>query len=251
MMFRDILTVMWKERKELFTERETVRGTLASFLGPLIMTAAMGIVAPLLLGRAWVESAASLATALFVSLMFGGMTAGSVAGERERHTLETLLASRLSDQGILLGKVGIAVAFAWASATGTVLLGLVTVNVVHWAGGLQFYPPMVIVADLLVSPLAATLSAAMGVFVSLKAATVREAEQNIMALLAGGTMVLVWAPILVLKTIPGLEARFSELLTSLDITKAALVLLSVLIALDVGFLVAAMHRFQRARLIVV
>ena len=27
-MFRDILTVMWKERKELFTERDTVRGTL-------------------------------------------------------------------------------------------------------------------------------------------------------------------------------------------------------------------------------
>jgi hypothetical protein len=89
----------------------------------------------------------------------------------------------------------------------------------------------------------------MGVFVSLGAATVREAEQNMMALLVGGSMVLAWAPILVLKTIPGLEARFAELLTSLNATHFILALLFVLIALDAAFLVAAMHRFQRARLI--
>jgi hypothetical protein len=90
----------------------------------------------------------------------------------------------------------------------------------------------------------------MGVFVSLRAATVREAEQNIMALLAGGSMVLVWAPILVLRTVPGLEARFVELLNRLDATQLILVLLFVLIALDAGFLMAAKRRFQRARLIV-
>ena len=33
--------------------------------------------------------------------------------ERERHTLETLLASRLSDRAILLGKIGAAVGFEW------------------------------------------------------------------------------------------------------------------------------------------
>ena len=245
----DILTVMWKERKELFTERETVRGTLASLLGPLIMMATMGIVIPWQVGRVWVETPLSLGPALFVSLMFGGMTAGTIAGERERHTLETLLASRLSDQAILFGKVAIAVCFASASALGTVLLGLVTVNITHWGGRLLLYPPTVIVADLLLSLLMATLSAAMGVFVSLTAATVREAEQNMMALLAGGSVVLPWAPILVLKTIPGLEARFAELLTSLNVTQFILVLLFVLIALDAAFLVAAMHRFQRATLI--
>ena len=250
-MFSDIWTVMWKERKEWFSERETVRGALAIFLGPLIMMAAVGILAPWRLGKAWVETPVSLAMALFVSLMFGGTTAGSIAGERERHTLETLLASRLSDQGILYGKLASAVAFAWASATGAILLGLATVNVAHWGSGLLVYRPTVIVADLLLSPLAATLSAAMGVFVSLKAATVREAEQNIMALLVGGSMVLIWGPILLLRTIPGLETRFSELLTSLDVTQVVLVLLLVLIALDVGFVVAAMHRFRRARLIVV
>jgi hypothetical protein len=95
----------------------------------------------------------------------------------------------------------------------------------------------------------ATLSAAMGVFVSLRAATVREAEQNIMALLAGGSMILAWVPILLLKTIPGLEARFAELLPSLDVMQFAPIILFALIALDIVFLVAAKHRFQRGRLI--
>jgi len=248
-MINDILTVMWKEWKELFTERETVRGTLASFLGPLVMMATMGIIAPWQAGRIWVETPLSLAPALFVSLMFGGMTAGAIAGERERHTLETLLASRLSDQAILFGKVAVAVCFASASALGTVLLGLVTVNIAHWGGRLLLYPLTVIVTGLLLSLLMATLSAAMGVFVSLRAATVRKAEQDMMALLVCGFMVVAWAPILVLKTIPGLEARFAELLTSLDVTHLILALLFVLIALDAGFLVAAIHRFQRARLI--
>jgi ABC-2 type transport system permease protein len=250
MLGEDILTVMWKEWKELFTERETVRGTLAAFLGPLIMIAALGVVAPWQAGQAWLKAPFSVVAAFFVSLMFGGMTATSIAAERERHTLETLLASRLSDRAILFGKVAIAVCFASASALATVLIGLVTVNITHWNGGLQLYRLPVIVADLLVSVLAATLSAAMGVSVSLRAATVRQAEQNIMALVVAGSMVLPWVPILLLKTVPGLEARFAEMLTSLDARQVILILLSALTLLDTGFLLAAMHRFQRARLIV-
>jgi len=251
LMLGDILTVMWKERKELFTERETMWGTLVSFLGPLIMVAALGIVAPWQVGTAWVETPMSLIVALFVSLMFGGMTAGSIAGERERHTLETLLASRLRDQAILLGKVGIAVCFASACALGTVLFGMVTVNATHWMGRLLLYPPMVLIGNLVLSLLTATLSASTGVFVSLKAATVREAEQNIMALLAGGSMVLGWLPILALKAVPGLEALLSEVVRDLHFAQVFAVLLSLLIALDAGILVAAKRRFRRARLILV
>jgi hypothetical protein len=83
----------------------------------------------------------------------------------------------------------------------------------------------------------------------LKAATVRQAEQNIMALLMVGPMVLLVGPVLALKTIPALEAHFVKLLNSLDATQFVLILLSVLIVLDVAFLVGAKRRFQRARLI--
>ncbi|MGD2146511.1 MAG: ABC transporter permease subunit [Anaerolineae bacterium] len=250
-MLGDILTVMWKEGKELFTERETVRGTLASLLGPLIMVAALGIVAPWQVGPTWVETPMSSAVALFVALMFGGTTAGSIAGERERHTLETLLASRLSDRGILLGKIGIAVCFASTCALGTVLLGMVIVNLTGWTGRLLVYPLIVLVADVMLGLLTATLAATVGVFVSLRSATVREAEQNVMAILGVGSMVLVWGSVLALRTIPGLEARFSGLVADLSFVEVFLVLVSVLAVLDTGFLAAADRRFQRARLTVV
>ena len=51
------------------------------------------------------------------------MIADGIPGERERHTLETLLASRLSDRSILLGKVMAAVPTAGASWSST-----------HWWG---------------------------------------------------------------------------------------------------------------------
>jgi ABC-2 type transport system permease protein len=183
--------------------------------------------------------------------MFGGMTAGSIAGDRERHTLETLLASRLADRGILLGKIGIAVCFASSCTLGTVLLGMVTVNVTHRTGHLLLYRPMVLVADLVMGLLTATLAATVGVFVSLRAATVREAEQNIMAILGAGSMLVVWGSVSALKTIPGLDAWFSELVGDLEFVQVFLVLVSVLAVLDVGFLSAADRRFQRPRLTVV
>jgi len=249
-MLGDMLTVMWKEGKELFTERETVRGTLASLRGPLIMVAALGIVAPWQVGPAWVETPMSSTVALFVALMFGGTTAGSIAGERERHTLETLLASRLSDRGILLGKIGIAVCFASTCALGTVVLGMVTVNLTGWTGRLLVYALMVLVADVMLGFLTATLAATVGMFVSLRAATVREAAQNVMAILGVGSMVLVWGSVLALRTIPGLEAGFSRLVADLHFADIFLALASVLVVLDAGFLIVADRRFQRVRLTV-
>lgn len=41
------------------------------------------------------------------------MVADSFAGERERHALETLLASRLSDRAILLGEAAALTSYGW------------------------------------------------------------------------------------------------------------------------------------------
>ena len=62
------------------------------------------------------------------------MIADSFAGERERHTLETLLASRLSDRAILFGKIAACIAYGWLMAMLCVLVGTITENVSHWEG---------------------------------------------------------------------------------------------------------------------
>jgi ABC-2 type transport system permease protein len=52
----------------------------------------------------------------------------AIAGERERHTLETLLASRISDRAILLGKVIVTTGYAWGTALLGLLFGLFVAN---------------------------------------------------------------------------------------------------------------------------
>src|SRR5438552_19092990 len=75
----------------------------------------------------------------FVIITFIG---DAIAGERERHTLETLLASRISDRAILLGKVIVTVGYAWGMALVSLLLGLVLVNLLSGHGSWAFYHPV-------------------------------------------------------------------------------------------------------------
>lgn len=92
-MLADIYTVMWKEWKEMY------QGTSnASAVISLLMWAGIsGIVFPLMTGTAWVSTPVPILFWSWLTLfLVSTMAAGSFAGERENHTLETLLASRLS-----------------------------------------------------------------------------------------------------------------------------------------------------------
>ena len=64
----------------------------------VILVGVFGVFLPLQSGAEWVQSPATVFYWGWVPLMLvGGAVADSFAGERERHTLETLLASRLPD----------------------------------------------------------------------------------------------------------------------------------------------------------
>ena len=133
-MIRDILTVMWKEWRELLPVGVTSRGRNRSW-NLMIVLAVFGVFLPLQSGREWVQSPLTLLYWAWVPLfMTTGVVADSFAGERERHTLETLLSTRLPDTAILLGKLLTSVLYGWGLAAVSVLLGLVTVNVATWNG---------------------------------------------------------------------------------------------------------------------
>jgi len=100
-MMNDILTVMWKERKGMFRYRGSRNRFLIVLLGPFLMA----IVFPLQAGPAWVEDLDSIFIAVFIPIILVSITIpDSFAGERERHTLGTLLASRLPDRTSRIGK---------------------------------------------------------------------------------------------------------------------------------------------------
>ena len=243
-MFADILTVTWKELKEFAMQRGSVRATLTSVL---LMMVVFGVFLPLQSGRAWVESPVSLVAWAWMPLfLVTSMIADSFAGERERHTLETLLASRLSDRAILLGKVLAGITYSLSMTVVLLVVGLVTVNVSDWTGTLVLYPLATLVGFLIFGTLGAALVAGIGVLVSLRAATVRQAAQS----LSIGILLLVWIPVLSISLFPeDMKNRLLPALLELDGRLVVIALLAALFLVDVVVLALALSRFQRNRLI--
>jgi ABC-2 type transport system permease protein len=209
----------------------------------------LAIYFPLQEGVEWVHSPLSLLLAFVAPLVLVGITIpDSFAGERERHTLPTLLASRLSDRAILFGKIITSVAFGWGVTLMLLVVSLVTVNVANWGGHVLVYKPSILLADLAFSFLVAMLTAAAGVLFSLRAATVQEAQQTLMAVLLIPPMILQFAVFAIMGSDSG-KARLQEVLGALSFEQIILVIVAVLLVLDVVLLMAAMARFKRARLI--
>lgn len=86
-MIADISTVLWKEWKEILSE-----GRGRGKVSVLILVGVVGIILPWQIGRTWIESPMVLAYWAWVPMfLVMPVIADSFAGERERHTLETLL----------------------------------------------------------------------------------------------------------------------------------------------------------------
>ena len=137
-MIADVLTVAWKEWRELLQLGGSHRGGRLSLV---ILVAVFGVMLPLQSGAEWVQSPATVFYWGWVPLMLvGSAVADSFAGERERHTLETLLASRLPDRAILLGKMFAAVMYGWGLVIVMLALSLVTVNIAARSGPWLMFP---------------------------------------------------------------------------------------------------------------
>jgi ABC-2 type transport system permease protein len=246
-MITDILTVIWKEGKEQLWTQDGRTKFLLSMLIPVVM---IGIYLPLQIGRALVEGPWSLLASVFIPMMLVGMTIPeSFAGERERHTLETLLASRLADRAILFGKVAMAVGYAWGMALILLFISLVMLNVTHWDGQILFFTPIMAIANVALSFLIAILEAGLGVLISLRAATVKEAQQTLMTATLFPLVLLQLLPLLLLNVVPDGRALLNELVKAANPTKIILIIMAVLVVMDLAVLVAAMFRFKRGRLI--
>lgn len=243
-MMSDVLSVMWKDWKELLRQGGSMRRGLVSLA---LILGVFGIFMPLQFGRAWVETPAMLIYWAWVPLfMVGGSVADSFAGERERHTLETLLASRLSDRAILFGKFSVGVAYGWGLTTLSLIVGLVTVNIAYGQGELLLYPAPIFIGAIVLSLLGSALIASIGVLISLRAPTVQQATQR----LSIGIMVVVFAPVLLSQILPlDWRLRIGEALQTVDVSGIVVIAVVILIGLNVLFLSIAMARFRRARLI--
>jgi ABC-2 type transport system permease protein len=238
-MISDLWTVIIKEWREYFAPGGSRRGGLLSLL---IFAGLFGVFFPFEFGRELVTS--------FLPIFFYGITlplsmvmgiiADSIAGERERHTLETLLASRLSDRTIILGKLGAAVGYSWTIAGGTSLVAIVVVNL-KAGGPFQFYPSDIFVTIVVVSLLVALLYSGIGGLLSLRASTVRQVQQ----MLSVGFFLVFLVPLIVFQALPTNAKEWAQT----HGTQVAFIVGGVLVVADLILVTLAIVRFQRSRLI--
>ena len=239
----DIVTVT---RKEWLEFRDQLLRLRRGGLSAVIVLLMLGIVTPLQMGPLWLTSPLMLAYwPLLSSGMVSTLIADAFAGERERHTLETLLATRLSDTSILLGKVLAAIMYGLLFTTANIIVGVITLSIKHFGEGIQAPPALHIAYMLLLVTLACSTLAGIGVFISLKAATVRQAQQTLGIIM----MVLFIGPVLFIQFLDSpnrmsLAARLSSLGTDRLVGWTS----AVLLAASVILILMAMARFKRGKL---
>ncbi len=239
-MIQDVLTVMWKERNALFIQPRSRYRLVVTFLVPI----GLSIWMPWDTGRDWFQDylPSLIVTFALPLLVVGVMIPDSFAGERERKTLETLLASRLPDRAILFGKLVVAIVYGWAAAILALVIGLIVVNATQWTGNIGFYEPQVLMADLCLGLLISTLTASLGVLVSLRSKSVQEAQQVL-------TTILFLPPMVAGFVAFALAGRLNRPPPSFNGGLVVLIALAIIAALCVVFIWLAMRRFRRDRLV--
>jgi ABC-2 type transport system permease protein len=242
-MIADLRTVLWKELREIVRQSSGRRGGRTSML---VFVGLMGIFMPLQAGVKFLDGGQLTVLVVLPVALIAAVIADAFAGERERNTLETLLASPLSDRAILFGKIAAAVVWGWGTALLSMLLGLVTVNLKYGQGKLLMFSVQAGVSTVLMSLLVGLLMASAGVLVSLRASTVRQAQQT----LSLSFVVLMFGGIFAVRNLP------REWLAWLNRTVATtgemtLILAgaAILLLIDLLIVGTAMARFQRSRLI--
>ncbi len=243
-MIIDIWTVMWKELMEIISMRGSKRGTILGILFPIIF---IGIFFPLQSGLRWIDTPVSLSTWFMTSFIFvSSLIADSFAGERERHTLETLLSTRLSEKAILLGKTCAVITYALTIAFLTVFLSLVTISIAFGNGRFLMFPPDIAILGIITGLLTASIAANAGILISLRASTVRQAQQT----LGIAMMIIFFSPMIFVLIVP--KTYFKSINAYFAAHDPALFVFGVIIfflTVDILLFIRALSRFKRSKML--
>lgn len=243
-MIEDLWTVAWKEWRSVIGGRARRQVLLTGG-----MLAFWAVLFPLQMGSDWISDPipVGMLGVVLPMVMVGIIVPDAIAGERERHTLGTLLASRLPDRAILYGKLGFAVTLGWLGTPAILAIALVVVNVANPGQGLLFYDAGVLIGVLTLSLVLAVLTGGIGIFASLRARTAQEAQQ----LTVFGVMLpfMLATGVAVAFLQGGVARSVLAWLETSDAMVAGLAVVAAFVVLDALVLWAADRRFRRSRLI--
>jgi ABC-2 type transport system permease protein len=204
------------------------------------MIAAFSIYEPLRIGPDWTTSSIMLFSFSFLLpfIAVGSIIPYSFVGERERHTLEPLLATPISNTAILLGKISVPTIYGWGMTIICIVTSLISINLAFGQGKILFYPANIAIGVILMSLLISLLIAIVGALASLHASTVMQAQRTLVgilffplfipAFLIGplspsvwkNTVSLLWSPI-----------SYSKMFIALAAILVMLIIVTILVAL--------------------
>jgi ABC-2 type transport system permease protein len=241
----DLVTVLWKEWRSLTSGR--ARRQLALTGGLMLFYA---FLFPIQMGRDWVSDPipVGILTIVMPTITVGVVVPDAIAGERERRTLPTLLATRLPDRAILYGKLGFGVGLGWLGVPIMLAISVLAVNVTAGGAGLLMYSPGLLLSALVLALLIGALTGGIAIFVSLRARTAQEAQQLTVVGLMLPLMVVGFGLTLAV-TDEGFRRNLIDLLGALDMGAIVLGVMALIAVADVAVIAAADRRFRRGRLI--
>ena len=183
-MIADAVTILWKEWRETIRQPGwPIPGWASILVAPTAIGAYAAHKVPVLVASQGINIAIGVGT-----MMMLGLVGETFAGERERRTLEPMLCTPLSESGILAGKVAAVLLYGWTAAALCMAAAFawlsVTEPVVHIDGRSAIH-------FILSIPLAlpgTSLIALAGVLVSLRCATVKQAQLVLYMSLMGLTV---------------------------------------------------------------
>ncbi len=242
-IFRDILTIMRKEWREILNASgsgSSTRTNVAVGTAMLIFCVGLAVLMP----SDVIAHPAVLSVTTIPYIIILAAVVDSFPGERERHTLETLLASAIPDEALLLGKILASVVWSWVFVLLILAAVLIGANVKNYP---TMYPPSTLVAALIATPLSLVLFSTAGVLVCMKLPTVRAAQPRVTAMFMG---VFILAVILG-KVMPEEWRQQAKTMISNESSRlyAFATQTVILVVLNLILLVFAMMRFRRSRLI--
>ncbi len=240
---------MQKEWVDIKSTLFAYHNLLAGLWPIFIFCVACGVYEPLRLGPDWLQSPI-MVFSLSVLIPFvttGFISPYSFVGERLRGTLEPLLATPVSDQALLFGKIGMAVLYGWGVSLVSMVLGWGVINLFVTHGQLLSYPPGMVIPTILLSLLFSLLVATLCTIASFYAKTILEAQRGpVMALFIPMLLPALWIGPLMPETWKGLIIQF---LPPLGATNLFPILIVLLILLDGIFMIIALSRFHRKQLL--
>jgi ABC-2 type transport system permease protein len=243
-MIPDILAIAQKEWRELLRQDVDRKGLA-------LRLALIAIAAVALARTAGPDFGASWATVFLIPFLAAfaviPVVTDTIAGERERQTLETLLASRIPDAALLFGKYLAHVVYGSALGLAVLAVCLVVAWTRYASSPLFEVRPLVLFTAVGLTPIAAGLIAAVGIHVSLRASTTKHATQAMGLLFFAVAMAVVLLSQIELP--PELADRL-DAMTPREPT-AGMVFLAMVqgAVLDAVLIGLALPRFRRSRLI--